>query len=85
MKTYNVFWKENKIGTLYVKEGRYKYDVEENVIQKLKNEPICPAVLRSYDWGEPIPFFELRINLGLKYDIHEVALQTDFVKIKEVV
>lgn len=52
---FSVLWKEDIIGTLYIKENQHKYVPNKEVIQKLKKKVFIFAELtKPQDWGRPI-------------------------------
>lgn len=66
MIKYNVYFKETRIGMLYVdmtQENNYSYETDERAIEKLEKEGhvLIPDVKQSKKQGT-IPFFENRIN-----------------------
>ena len=66
MVKYNVFYREYHIGNLYINEdNQYKYVVDEKNIEEAENkENVCIVadVRKTRDWGEPIAFFDNRIE-----------------------
>lgn len=66
MIKYNVFYKENRIGKLYIDEkGQYKYVADDAAIaetEESENVYIYADAKNSRDWGEPIAFFDSRIE-----------------------
>lgn len=66
MIKYNVFYKESRIGKLYINEdGQYKYVADEADIKEVETkENVCiyADARNSRDWGEPIAFFDSRIE-----------------------
>lgn len=66
MIKYDVFYKESRIGKLYINEdGQYKYVADEEAIKEVEKEAnvcIYADARNSRDWGEPIAFFDSRIE-----------------------
>lgn len=66
MIKYIVCYKDKIIGKLYINEqGQYKYIANENnieVVEKEENVCIYIDAKKSRDWGEPIAFFDARIE-----------------------
>ena len=75
MKEYNVFWKEELIGKLYVDEASYKYVADTDKINSMKN---------SRDWGDEIPYFKIRIDANKNFENLEIGFQTDFMTMRKV-
>ena len=63
---YNVFYKETRIGKLYInEEGQYKYTADQVAIKEVEDaENVCiyADARNSRDWGGPIAFFDSRIE-----------------------
>lgn len=66
MIKYNVFYKESRIGKLYInEEGQYKYVADEEAIKVVEaTEKVCiyADARNSREWGGPIAFFDSRIE-----------------------
>lgn len=84
MEKYEVYWKDTMIGVLSVNEEQHKYEHIEEAIQKLKQIPFDPAVTRSRDWGEKIPFFSSRLESCKRFPELEIGFQTDFYRFKRI-
>ena len=84
MKEYNVFWKEELIGKLYVDEASYKYVADTDKINSMKNEPMNPVLKNSRDWGDEIPYFKIRIDANKNFENLEIGFQTDFMTMRKV-
>lgn len=73
MIKYTVYYKEESIGRLYINDqGQYKYVAnEENIESVEKKENICiySDARKSRDWGEPIAFFDNRIENCKRFGI----------------
>ncbi len=64
MIKYDIYFKEYCIGKLFINEaGQYKYVANNEAINEAeKEDAIFADVKTDRDWGEPIAFFETRIN-----------------------
>ncbi len=66
MIKYIIYYKEHSIGELYInKDSQYKYVADEKKIEEVeKTEDVCiyADAKKSRDWGEPIAFFDSRIE-----------------------
>jgi len=66
MIKYNVYYKEKRIGKLYINaKGQYKYVAYAEAIEEVEtsnNVCIYADARNSRDWGEPIAFFDSRIE-----------------------
>lgn len=69
MIKYNIYYKDKKIGNLYINEkGEYKYVTLKEVIQEIeKTDKIFIAAKTDRDFGEPIVFFDSRIKNCQKF------------------
>lgn len=66
MIKYKVYYKDQCIGRLYINEDdQYKYVADEKKIEEVeKNQNVCiyADARNTRDWGEPIAFFDNRIE-----------------------
>lgn len=64
MVKYDVWFKNFCIGKLYINEqGQYKYVVHMDAVEKAeKDDTIFADAKTDRDWGEPIAFFDSRIE-----------------------
>lgn len=78
MIKYNVYYKNTRIGILYIDSlGRYKYLADSraiNAVEKEENVCIITDAKTDYPFGEPIAFFDSRIKTS------ERAGEKDFIK-----
>ena len=84
MNKYEVYWKNEHIGTLFVDGDRHKYEAIHQNIQKLLDKPLAPEVLCSRDWGELIPFFATRLEACNKFPDLSIGFQTDNYRLKKI-
>lgn len=83
---YSVFYKDTKIGTLYINEKEeYKYVPELEVVEKIKKEVSLIHEMCEKTHCNEIPFFKNRIEDAKKAGKTDVITrQTDFfVMVKE--
>lgn len=68
---YNVYYKDVRIGRLYInEEGQYKYVTEAEGIEKIEKAEdirIIADARNNRDWGAPIAFFDNRIENCKKF------------------
>lgn len=64
MIKYDIWFKNFCIGKLYINEaGQYKYVVYQDAVDKVeKAYTILADAKTDRDWGEPIAFFDSRIE-----------------------
>lgn len=69
MIKYDVYYKETKIGKLYINEkGEYKYTtIKENIQEIEKTDKIFIDAKTDRDFGKPIAFFDARIENCKKF------------------
>lgn len=84
MKEYNVFWKEELIGKLYVDGDMHKYEANVAKISALKSEPMNPVLKNSRGWGDAIPYFKIRLDANERFENLEIGFQTDFMTLHKI-
>ena len=64
MIKYNVYFKDVCIGRLCINtEGQYKYVADRAAISQVEEtEAVFVDAKQDRDWGDPIPFFDSRIE-----------------------
>lgn len=66
--TYAFYYKDVLLGYLEIREGKHRYTpITENVRRVEREVPLIREVIRGYDWGTPIPFFQERIRNAARF------------------
>ena len=79
MIKYNVYYKETRIGILYIdeaEENSYCYVADKKAIEdveKKENVLIIADARSDRRFGEPIPFFESRIENCKRFGFEDVV------------
>lgn len=85
MKIYNVYWKDVLIGTLSVNNDKHRYIPNFEEIKRLEGKaPLLAQVMKPYDWGEKIPFFETRIVNCERFGKEDYTYQTDNYRLESI-
>ena len=73
MIKYNVWFKNFRIGELYINdEGQYKYVVDMCAVEQAeKDDMILADAKTNQDWSDPIPFFETRIANCKRFGVED--------------
>lgn len=80
---YSVFYKDIKIGTLYInEEDKYKYVPNLEVLEEVKAKvSLIHEMCEETDWRDPIPFFKNRIEDAKKIGQEDdISRSTDFYR-----
>jgi len=65
---FSVLWKEDIIGTLYIKGNQHKYVPDKKAIQNLEGKAfIFTELTKPQDWGKPIPFLQQMIDNCIRF------------------
>lgn len=86
---YEIYYKKIVIGVLEINDvGQHKYTPDCDGVEKAKKEvSIHHALTEKKDWGEPIPYFENRINNAKRFSQEDVigyhSDQIRMIKVKE--
>ncbi len=87
MEQFLVYYGEALVGALFINEqGKYKYICNHDALGKIsKSEPIAPALsLSQEEFGDPIPFFKVRLEANKRFENLEVGFVTDKVRIEKI-
>ena len=56
---YQVYWKDNLIGDLFIQNHQYKYVPHDETIQQVRKFAfLLEETMTARDWGKPIRFYQ---------------------------
>lgn len=86
MEKYNFYYKDLKIGELYIQAGQYLYEPIFEALEKIKEEACLLKVMMegTKTYTEPIPFFSSRIYNGKRNNLKVINYQTDYFVLETV-
>ncbi|MBR6253344.1 MAG: hypothetical protein IKR04_05885 [Clostridia bacterium] len=88
MREFQVYYSGLYIGRLVInEEGKYYYALNDHfkTICFFEGKNVAPALYTEQnDFGDPIPYFQVRIEANDKHRGLEIGLVTDEVRLKEV-
>ena len=86
MVIYEFYCDDILLGHLYIRDGQHCYvQIEETVDQVQRTYPLPVEVIRGYEWGKPIPFFQERIENATRFGMEKcIRYHTDLFMMRMV-
>lgn len=86
MEKYAVFYKETRIGTLFVQNGKHRYIPDAESVRAICDRASLLLEMREGTDGfvDPIPFFQNRLMHMRRWNLDEINYQTDWFLLRRV-
>ena len=87
MEAYALFYKEIRIGTLFVENGKHRYIPDTNGVRTVCDRAPLLLELREGTDGfiDPIPFFQNRLMNMQRWNLDEIHYQTDWFLLRRII